>query len=231
VSLIALNKIVKQYHLGDKPQTVLHDIDLSINAGESVAIIGASGSGKSTLMNMLGLLDRPTSGAYLLKDKPVADLSDDDLAHLRNQQFGFVFQQFYLLSRLSAAQNVALPLSYAPNKTVDGDQIVMELLEKVGMQAHAHHKPTQLSGGQQQRVAIARALVNAPDIILADEPTGALDSQTGDDIMQLFLQLNEAANKTLIIVTHDPNVANRCKRIVELKDGRIISDKGTGSAA
>ena len=220
-NLIDLRHIVKRYTIGTVESTVLNHVSLSIDDGEMVAIVGASGSGKSTLMTMMGLLDKPDSGEYLLQGRNVAGLSDDDLAQLRNQRIGFVFQQFNLLTRFSAEQNVALPLTYRELSADIVKKRVTDALKRVGMQAFAAHCPTQLSGGQQQRIAIARALVTEPHVILADEPTGALDSSTGKDIMSLFLALHKEG-RTLILVTHDEQVAAQCARRITLADGHIV---------
>lgn len=218
--VIQLNQLVKQYQLGAQTIDVLKGIDLSIQPGEMVAVIGASGSGKSTLMNIIGLLDRPSSGSYQLQGHDVAGLSDDARAQLRNQQIGFVFQQFNLLPRLTAEENVALPLVYAQAIASNQKSRVNEALANVDMHSYAHHRPSQLSGGQQQRVAIARALINQPSIILADEPTGALDSKTSSEVMQLFHQLHSQGS-TVVIITHDPTVAEQCQRIIRINDGCI----------
>ena len=218
--LIQLDNIVKQYQLGGVISTVLNHISLTVQEGELLAIVGASGSGKSTLMNLIGLLDTPDQGTYHLAGHPVADQSDDELAGLRNHCMGFIFQQFHLLSRLNAADNVALPLIYRNIPPTQVLPLVMEALTRVGMRPFATHRPTQLSGGQQQRVAIARALVGSPRVLLADEPTGALDSATGKDIMELFLTLHKEG-RTLIIVTHDKHIAAQCTRQITLKDGTI----------
>jgi putative ABC transport system ATP-binding protein len=220
-SLINLSNIIKSYKLGDNELTVLKGVDVKIEAGELVAIIGASGSGKSSLLNIIGLLDRPTSGSYHLQDKEVSTLPEKELARFRNQMIGFVFQAFFLLPRLTALQNVALPLLYRNDKSLDSKRLSLAMLEKVGMANWAQHKPSQLSGGQQQRVAIARALVGSPSVILADEPTGALDSKTSQDVMQLFKTLNSQEGVTTIIVTHDPNVAAQCQRVIRMQDGLI----------
>lgn len=220
-SLIELNDIRKIYPLGDHELTVLKGIDLAIMPGELVAIIGASGSGKSSLLNIIGLLDRPTSGTYHLQGKEVSSLPDKELARLRNQMIGFVFQSFFLLPRLTAVQNVGLPLLYRGIKAEENKQRSLAMLERVGMGPWAQHKPNQLSGGQQQRVAIARALVGSPRVILADEPTGALDSKTGQDVMDLFRTLNTADGVTIIIVTHDAKIAAQCQRTIHIQDGLI----------
>ena len=221
--LISLTHIIKKYQIGSVENTVLNDVSLAVNEGDMLAIIGASGSGKSTLMNLIGLLDKADEGQYLLQGNDVAGLSDDRLALLRNQRIGFVFQQFNLLPRFSAAQNIALPLTYRSVSPPIIKQRVVDVLARVGMQSFAAHRPTQLSGGQQQRVAIARALVSEPDVILADEPTGALDSSTGKDIMNLFLALH-GEGRTIIMVTHDDQVAMQCARRITLADGEIVND-------
>lgn len=221
--VIQLVDIVKKYQIGTVESTVLKKVSLNVNKGDMLAIVGASGSGKSTLMNLIGLLDKADSGDYLLHARNVAGLSDDQLAALRNKHIGFVFQQFNLLPRFTAAQNVALPLTYRNLAPQTIKQRVFDALARVGMQAFAAHRPTQLSGGQQQRVAIARALVGEPHVLLADEPTGALDSATGHDIMSLFLALHREG-RTIILVTHDEQVANQCARRITLADGEIISE-------
>ena len=221
--LLFLTNIVKKYHIGSEESTVLNHVSLTVDDGEMLAIVGASGSGKSTLMNIIGLLDKADSGQYLLHGNDVAGLGDDELAMLRNQCIGFVFQQFNLLPRFSAAQNIALPLTYRNVAAPVIKQRVHDVLARVGMQSFAAHCPTQLSGGQQQRVAIARALVSEPQVILADEPTGALDSGTGKDIMKLFLALHNEG-RTIILVTHDEQVARQCARCITLADGHIVRD-------
>lgn len=223
MNLIELRGIVKNYQLGSVSTTVLKQISLTIQQGEMVAIVGASGSGKSTLMNIIGLLDRADSGDYVLEHKNVATLNADDLAMLRNQHIGFIFQQFNLLQRFDAEQNIALPLTYRNESADTIQQKVKQALKHVGMEGFAHHRPTQLSGGQQQRVAIARALIGEPNMILADEPTGALDSNTGKEIMNLFKQMHEQG-RTIIIVTHDENIAAQCPRRIMLGDGKILAD-------
>jgi len=224
--LIALTDIVKKYQIGTVESTVLKQVSLNVNQGDMLAIVGASGSGKSTLMNIIGLLDKADGGQYQLQNRNVAGLSNDELAILRNQHIGFVFQQFNLLPRFNAAQNVALPLTYRDVSPAVVKQKVADALERVGMQTFAAHCPTQLSGGQQQRVAIARALVCEPQMILADEPTGALDSRTGKDIMKLFLTLNREG-RTIIIVTHDEQIADQCARRITIADGQIVAETST----
>lgn len=220
--MIRLNQITKTYQLGASKQQVLKGIDFVLQQAECVAIMGASGSGKSTLMNILGMLDQATSGEYWLHDRNIALLQEDERAWLRNRSIGFVFQSFFLLPRLSVLQNVELPLRYRNTPEIEMKQRAEQMLVKVGLADLIHHQPNQLSGGQQQRVAIARALVGNPAMILADEPTGALDTATGKMIMDLFLQLNREDKVTLIIVTHDPHIAAQCQRIVHLQDGRVV---------
>ena len=223
--LIQITDLVKTYHLEGISSTVLKKVSLSVNEGDLLAIVGASGSGKSTLMNIIGLLDKADSGTYSLKNRNVADLTDDESAILRNQNIGFVFQQFNLLPRFTAMQNVALPLTYRGVSPAEIKDKVLAALDKVGMKQYARHRPTQLSGGQQQRVAIARALVTEPQVLLADEPTGALDSRTGTEVMNLFLSLN-AEGRTIIMVTHDEHIAAQCKRTITLVDGAVIAESG-----
>jgi putative ABC transport system ATP-binding protein len=210
--------------MGDIQVHALRGISLTIQAGEYVAIMGASGSGKSTLMNMIGLLDRPTSGSYKIRGKESSKLSKNQLAGLRNREIGFVFQQFNLLPRIPARRQVELPLFYAGLSGRKSRELALEALGRVGLADRAAHRPDELSGGQQQRVAIARALVNRPGLLLADEPTGALDSKTGAEMMALFEELYDQG-LTIIVVTHDPNVARRARRIVTLSDGQIVSDR------
>lgn len=220
--LMILTDIIKTYHLEGISTTILKEVSLTVYEGDLLAIVGASGSGKSTLMNIMGLLDKADSGTYLLKNRNVAALTDDESADLRNQNIGFVFQQFNLLPRFSAMQNVALPLIY---RGMDGGAIkerVLTALERVGMHQYAQHRPTQLSGGQQQRVAIARALVTEPQVILADEPTGALDSRTGHEVMNLFLTLH-AQGRSIIMITHDEQIAMQCQRRITLVDGMVLA--------
>ena len=221
--LIELKGINKTYKNGDQELRVFKDIDLEVEEGEFVAIMGPSGSGKSTLMNVIGLLDRPTSGEYFLEGQEVGNLSEKKLARVRNEQIGFVFQQFFLLSKLTALQNVELPLIYAGVPPKKRKNLAKQFLDKVELRERMNHLPTELSGGQKQRVAIARALVNSPSIILADEPTGALDTKTGEQIMDLLTKLNQEG-KTIIMVTHEPEIAAYAKRQIVIRDGVISSD-------
>jgi putative ABC transport system ATP-binding protein len=223
-SIIRLDNIRKSYYMGKQALPVLKGLDLNINKNEYVALMGPSGSGKSTLMNILGCLDSPTEGSYILNGQDVSKMLDDDLAEVRNKEIGFVFQQFNLLPRLTAAENVALPLVYAGISKKRRIEIAMDVLEKVSLTDRSHHKPNELSGGQCQRVAIARALVNNPSIILADEPTGNLDSKTSVEIMDIFNAI-QAAGNTVVLVTHEEDIANYAHRIVRLRDGVIESDK------
>lgn len=221
--LIQLVDINKKHFLGDNILHILVNINLEIQKGEFTAIVGPSGSGKSTLMNILGCLDRPTSGEYFLNGKNVAALTDDELASVRNRQVGFVFQSFNLLPRISAQENVALPLIYAGGiNEKERLERAAELLDMVGLSDRMGHRPNELSGGQKQRVAIARALINNPSIIMADEPTGNLDSKSSVEIMQIFKDLNEQQGKTVIIVTHDQEIAERAKRVITVRDGVIV---------
>lgn len=222
-SLIKLANINKNYQNGDQELRVLKDISLEVEEGEFLAIMGPSGSGKSTLMNIIGLLDRPTSGQYTLEETEVSQLSQKKLAQVRNDQIGFVFQQFFLLSKLNALQNVELPLIYAGVPSSKRKELSMQYLEKVELGERMHHLPSELSGGQKQRVAIARALVNTPSIVLADEPTGALDTKTGEQIMDLLTELNREG-KTIIMVTHEPEIAAYATRRIVLRDGIITED-------
>ena len=223
-SVIHLNNIQKSYYMGSQAIPVLKGISLDIFRNEYVALMGPSGSGKSTLMNILGCLGTPTGGQYILNGKDVSKMPDDDLADVRNTEIGFVFQQFNLLPRLSAAENVALPLIYAGIGKKERIERAMEALKKVGLAERSHHKPNEMSGGQIQRVAIARALVNNPSILLADEPTGNLDSKTSVEVMDIFGKIQEAGN-TVILVTHEEDIARYAKRVVRLKDGLIEWDK------
>ncbi|HEL2218772.1 TPA: ABC transporter ATP-binding protein [Streptococcus suis] len=221
--LIRLTNINKSYKNGDQELRVLKDIDLEVEEGEFLAIMGPSGSGKSTLMNIIGLLDRSSSGNYWLEGEEVSQLSEKKLAQVRNDQIGFVFQQFFLLSKLNAIQNVELPLIYSGVPSSKRKELAKQYLEKVELAERMTHLPSELSGGQKQRVAIARALVNTPAIILADEPTGALDTKTGEQIMQLLTELNNEG-KTIIMVTHEPEIAAYAKRKIVLRDGVITED-------
>jgi putative ABC transport system ATP-binding protein len=223
-NIIHLEQIRKSYYMGKQELNVLKGIDLDINKNEYVALMGPSGSGKSTLMNILGCLDSPTAGTYILNGSDVSKMSDDDLADVRNKEIGFVFQQFNLLPRLTALENVALPLVYGGVPKKQRTEMAMDVIKKVGLEDRSHHKPNELSGGQSQRVAIARALVNNPSIILADEPTGNLDTKTSKEIMDIFTQIQEAGN-TVVLVTHEEDIANYAKRVVRLRDGLIETDK------
>ncbi len=223
-SIIKLENIRKSYFMGSQAIEVLKGINLDIYKNEYVALMGPSGSGKSTLMNILGCLDSPTLGKYILNGKDVSKMADNDLAEVRNKEIGFIFQQFNLLPRLSAAENVALPLVYAGVAKKERIDRAMDVLSKVGLADRSHHKPNELSGGQIQRVAIARALVNNPAIILADEPTGNLDSKTSVEVMEIFGKIQSAGN-TVVLVTHEEDIASYAKRVVRLRDGSIESDK------
>lgn len=222
--MMKLNKINKIYQSGKLTVPVLHDIDLEIKDGEFIAIMGPSGSGKSTLMNIIGFLDPPTSGTYELNEEKINSFHENQLAGLRNKHIGFVFQQFFLLPRQNALKNVEAPLVYADVGKRERVERAQEMLEKVGLGDRATHLPNELSGGQKQRVCIARALVNDPEIILADEPTGALDSKTSEQIMELFVQLNQEG-KTVILVTHEEEIAAYADRIIFLRDGKITEDR------
>ena len=222
-SLIEVRDMVKTYQSGDEELNALDGVSFSIDSGEFVAIMGPSGSGKSTTMNMLGCLDSPTSGSYTLDGDDVSDLSSDELAHIRNRKLGFVFQGFNLLPRLSALDNVALPLVYASVEPAERKERAAEALEKVGLGSRMKHRPNQMSGGQQQRVAIARALVGEAPVILADEPTGNLDTRTSDEIMDILSQVNESG-KTIVLVTHEPDIAEYASRVLRFKDGKLVED-------
>jgi len=233
MDLIELKDIYKTYHIGDMDVPVLKGVSLRIAKGELVALMGSSGSGKSTLMNILGCLDRPSSGEYWLSQKEVGRFSADDRALLRNSTMGFVFQSFNLLPRATALENVSMPLSYAASYISDKEarKRAAEMLNRVGLQDRMDHEPSQLSGGQQQRVAIARALINRPPVLFADEPTGNLDSRTSDEVLQMFRKLNQEDGITIIIVTHDPAVAKHANRIIRITDGVIMdgaSESGGG---
>ena len=223
-SIIQTSEISKIYQMGTQTVNALQSISIEIDRGEYVAFMGPSGSGKSTLMNIVGCLDTPTSGTYILNSKDVSHMTENELADIRNKEIGFVFQTFNLLPRATALENVALPLIYAGMGKSERDEKAMQTLENVGLADRADHKPNELSGGQRQRVAIARALVNDPSIILADEPTGNLDSTTSYDIMDLFHDLHESGN-TIIMVTHEDDIAHYAHRIVRLRDGLVETDK------
>ncbi len=223
-SLIQVQDLVKVYYLGEVELLALQGVSLSIEKSEFVAIMGASGSGKSTFMNILGFLDRPTRGQYLLEGINGEHLSRDELAEIRNQKIGFVFQGFNLLARTSALENVELPLIYARTSTSQRKERAQKALSQVGLVGREHHHPSQLSGGEQQRVAIARALVNQPSILLADEPTGNLDSKTSEEIMAIFQRLNRDLGITIIMITHEPDIASFAKRNIVFRDGKIIDD-------
>ena len=229
-AIIEIRNLTKTYDMGATAVHALSEVDLCVATGEYVAIMGPSGSGKSTLLNILGCLDVPTSGSYALGNVLVSELADDDLARIRNQEIGFVFQTFNLLPRANALGNVELPLIYSGLPTRQRRERAAHALASVGLADRIDHRPNELSGGQRQRVSIARALVNAPSIILADEPTGALDSRTGDEIMDLFDQVHAAGN-TILLVTHEEHLARRSHRIVRFRDGRIESDCPTEEAA
>ena len=225
LAVIEIKDLVKDYRLGQVPVHVLKGISFEIERGDFVSIMGPSGSGKSTLMNILGCLDKPTSGSYELDGISVAKLNRDELAEIRNKKIGFVFQQFNLLARTSAAENVELPLMYTDASARERRERAMTALFAVGLAGRQDHQPSQLSGGQQQRVAIARSLVNDPKIILADEPTGALDSRTSIEIMAIFQRLNRQEGITMIVVTHDPDIASYSNRNIHFKDGRLQADE------
>ena len=220
--MIKLRNIVKAYKTGDVIVPALRGVDLDIGRGEFVAIVGPSGSGKSTMMHILGCLDRPTSGTYELEGRPVHRMNDKSLARIRGRRIGFVFQSYNLLSRLPAVNQVELPLIY--QRSSNRRKLALRALHEVGLLPRATHRPTQMSGGEQQRVAIARALVSNPALILADEPTGALDTKTSEDIMEILVRLNATRKMTVIIVTHEPEIAAYANRVIQMRDGRIVSD-------
>src|SRR3954469_8207654 len=224
MKIIETQHIAREYRMGDNIVRALQDVQISIDRGEYVAFMGPSGSGKSTLMNIVGCLDTPSSGSYMLNNQLVSEMTENELAVTRNKEIGFVFQTFNLLPRASALENVALPLIYAGYTKDDRDEMAMKALEAVSLGERSHHKPNELSGGQRQRVAIARALVNNPSIILADEPTGNLDSKTSLDIMGLFQDLHDKGN-TIIMVTHEDDIAHYAHRIIRLKDGLVEWDR------
>jgi len=227
MKLIEARDITKIYQLGDVELKALDGVSITIDKGEFLAIMGPSGSGKSTFMNIVGCLDIPTSGQYFLEDIDVGKLTRDELAHIRNQKIGFVFQGFNLLSRTSALENVELPMLYNDVPIKERKQKAITALKIVGLEGREHHHPNQLSGGQQQRVAIARAIVNEAPIIFADEPTGNLDTRTSMEIMELFQKLNNESGITVILVTHEPDIAVYSKRVIRFLDGRLVSDKST----
>lgn len=222
--LIELKELVKEYHLGLETVHALAGVDLNIDSNEYVAIMGPSGSGKSTLMNLLGCLDTPSRGTYFLNGSNVSDMNDDDLAEIRNREIGFVFQNFNLLPRASSLHNVELPLIYNGTSSSERKAQAEQALTRVGLADRMHHRPNELSGGQRQRVAVARALVNNPSIILADEPTGNLDTRTGDEIMDLFEELHDGGD-TIIVVTHEEYIAEHSDRIIRLRDGKVERDE------
>jgi putative ABC transport system ATP-binding protein len=230
VPVVFLNEVYKTYTMGGQTVAALDGVNLTLEPGEFVAIMGPSGSGKSTLMHVIGLLDRPTSGQYLFDGEDVAFLNADDLADLRSRRLGFVFQSYNLLPRTTALENVELPMVYAGVPEHERRRRALEALEIVGVPEMAEHVSNQMSGGQQQRVAIARALVNDPSLILADEPTGALDTKSSDEIMRLFARLNDEHNMTILIVTHEPDVGRKAKRIVPFRDGKIVGDAPAAEA-
>ncbi len=227
--VIRMEKIIKTYYAG-KPNEleILHGIDLSVSEGEFVSIVGESGSGKSTLMNIIGVLDRQTDGVYYLEGQDVGQMTDEVRSAIRNRRIGFVFQNFNLLARASALKNVMVPLMYSVERVKNQKERAMEMLSMVGMEERASHRPNELSGGQKQRVAIARAMVNDPAIILADEPTGALDSKTGHMVMDIFHRLHEEQGKTIVLITHSQELAAETQRIVTLLDGEIVNDQKGG---
>jgi len=224
--LISAKNLVKTYFIGEENEfNALNDIDIEINEHEFVAIVGQSGSGKSTLMNIIGALDKPTKGEYLFQGVDFSKLSDTELSTIRNKSIGFVFQTFNLVSRISALKNVEMPMLYAGVPARERKERAIELLKSVGMEARMNHMPNELSGGEKQRVAIARALANDPEVILADEPTGALDTKTGRLIMDIFHKLHDEQGKTIILITHSPELAYESERIISISDGRVISDE------
>lgn len=225
MSLIEVKHAIKTYSTGDDSFNALDDVSLYVEQGEFVAIMGASGSGKSTFMNMLGTLDKPNSGSYFLDGIDMLSLDKDSLAQIRNEKIGFVFQGFNLISRTTALENVELPMIYRGIPEEERHTRAKHALEIIGLSKREDHLPNQMSGGQQQRVAIARAIVNDPPLILADEPTGNLDTKTSIEVMEFFVNLNKSMNKTIVLVTHEPDIAAYCKRIVRFKDGKILSDE------
>ncbi|MFL2699643.1 MAG: ABC transporter ATP-binding protein [Gammaproteobacteria bacterium] len=224
MDVIKTVNLTRSFAMGTQSVEALKGIDLNVEGGEFIAIMGPSGSGKTTLMNIIGCLDTPTSGEYYLNNQEVSTMKDDDLARIRNKEIGFVFQSFHLLARSSALNNVMLPLKYAGTKMSTATEMSKNALKDVGLEDRMDHSPAELSGGQQQRVAIARALVNSPSILFADEPTGNLDSQTGEDVMNLFKKLHNNG-QTIIIITHEEQIANQAQRVIKIRDGLIESDK------
>ena len=224
MDVIKTVNLTRSFQMGTQSVEALKGIDLNVEGGEFIAIMGPSGSGKTTLMNIIGCLDTPTSGQYYLNNQEVSTMKDDDLARIRNKEIGFVFQSFHLLARSSALNNVMLPLKYAGTKMSTATEMSKNALKDVGLEDRMDHSPAELSGGQQQRVAIARALVNSPSILFADEPTGNLDSQTGEDVMNLFKKLHNNG-QTIIIITHEEQIANQAQRVIKIRDGLIESDK------
>lgn len=226
-TVISMKNIIKRYYIGQPNELqILNGISLDVHEGEFVSIVGASGSGKSTLMNIIGALDRPTEGTYLLNNIDISTLNDKELSRIRNSQIGFVFQTFNLISRTNALKNVELPMLYAGKSKHERTERAMQLLELVGMKERYTHQPNELSGGQKQRVAIARAMANNPSILLADEPTGALDTKTGRLVMDIFHKLHREEGKTIVLITHSPELAQETERIVTISDGSVISDTG-----
>jgi putative ABC transport system ATP-binding protein len=221
--MISTHQLCRRFHVGDSWVHALDHVDLHIEEGDFVAVMGPSGSGKSTLMNILGCLDTPNDGQYRLLDQEVAALDDDELSSIRNRHIGFVFQSFHLLPRLNALENVMLPLRYSNVDLAEAQQRAVRLLDRLGLSDRAHHKPNQLSGGQRQRVAIARSMINQPPLLLADEPTGNLDSKTSEEIMELFTELNESG-QTILMVTHEDEIAAHARRLIHMRDGKIEHD-------
>tara|TARA_B100001758_G_C18212537_1_gene505894 strand:- start:116 stop:799 length:684 start_codon:yes stop_codon:yes gene_type:complete len=222
--MIKINSLSKEYVMGDNKLLAINNVDVLIKEGEFVSVMGSSGSGKSTLMNIIGCLDTPSSGDYFFKDNNISSLNSNKLAELRNKEIGFVFQNFNLLPRLNALENVVLPLLYSGKNSKERNKLALNALESVGLKDRTHHRPNQLSGGQQQRVSIARAIAGTPKLILADEPTGALDSTTSLEIMKIINELN-SKGITIILVTHEDDIAKHASRIIKMKDGKIIEDK------
>ena len=222
--MIELHSIKKRFQNGDETVTAIDDVSLSIKQNEFVAVMGSSGSGKSTLMNVLGCLDTPSSGKYILDNKDVASLTDDELSSIRNQHIGFIFQTFHLLPKLNVIENVKLPLRYSSVDSEEADKRALDLIDRVGLSHRKNHKPFELSGGQRQRVAIARALINKPSVILADEPTGNLDSKTSSEIMALLTELHQQG-QTIVMVTHEDDIAEYAQRVIVMKDGEVVGEK------